>query len=71
MEFVEDVLTVEEYAITYENLVLSTYSIEHILDLHLYEQINDHGMLCILLRLFLKNMRKSMFIRLSQCSQLH
>ena len=35
----------EEYAITYENLVLSTYSIEHILDLHLYEQINDHGML--------------------------
>jgi hypothetical protein len=36
---------VEEYAITYENLVLSTYSIEHILDLHLYEQINDHGML--------------------------
>ena len=35
----------EERAITYEHLVLSTYATEHILDLHLYEQINDHGML--------------------------
>ena len=35
----------EERAITYEHLVLSTYATEHILDLHLYEQMNTHGIL--------------------------
>lgn len=35
----------EEHAITYEDLVLSTYAAEHILDLHLYEQMNTHGIL--------------------------
>lgn len=33
----------EEYAVTYERIVLNGYQIEHILTLEMHENINGHG----------------------------